>query len=797
MAILKDSLITGDLRVTGTIYGDVPLNDLVDADDLKAIEALTGTSGLLKKTAANTWTLDTTAYKTGTVTSVRVQATSPVVSSVNTAQTSTLNTTISLADNYGDTKNPYASKTARYVLAAPASAAGAPTFRALTNADVGLSNVENTKLSTWTGSSNITTIGTLSSGTVPWARLSNVPSASTSAAGIIQIGTGATNAAAGNHNHDSTYVAVAGDTMTGALLVGTKAMTVSAGKITEIGNGQTGLFKDGIAISNPTTKNDAGWIRVTGTGESDTVMEIATGDDAGAGEKIVARQYNTSNAVANELVLLNTDGGTVIPKRLTMTSGKPINQILTGSGTAAKDNGASASPRYTPAKWTFNTGLTVSDGDIFTIKIPVAGHTYGIYMSVNNGTNYYPVVANGTGRVTTHYPVNNYIQVIFEASGSAASMTPLAGADAANGSTITGGVFRVLNYYDANTTYSAMSVAEMKTGTATSSRVIRADYLKTFLSTLGGTALTLTHDATNGLVLNHDNYATAGTVGTSSATNGITLAVPYVTYNAQGHITATGTHTHTIPDASTSAKGVIQIGTGASNAAAGNHAHGNITTDGKVGTAADKAVYTTTGGAVTAGTLPIAAGGTGKTTAADAWTALGGGASGKHADSYFAKASHGNHVPTTQTANNAVFLRNDNTWQTVTPANIGAATSGHTHTTSLASDTGTSTITLASAGKYKLTAGGTSVIFTMPTSNNYSHPTSAGNRHIPSGGESGQLLKYGGSSGTAAWTTFTTNTPTAVTKKTVVTSATVSNEILTISTGDSVTVTAGTAASFS
>ena len=38
-----------------------------------------------------------------------------------------------------------------------------------------------------------------------------------------------------------------------------------------------------------------------------------------------------------------------------------------------------------------------------------------------------------------------------------------------------------------------------------------------------------------------------------------------------------------------------------------------------------------------------------------------------------ANSSHGNHVPATQTANNAVFLRNDNTWQTVTPTNIGAA----------------------------------------------------------------------------------------------------------------------------
>lgn len=39
-----------------------------------------------------------------------------------------------------------------------------------------------------------------------------------------------------------------------------------------------------------------------------------------------------------------------------------------------------------------------------------------------------------------------------------------------------------------------------------------------------------------------------------------------------------------------------------------------------------------------------------------------------------ANTSHGNHVPATQTANNAVFLRNDNSWQTVTPANIGAYT---------------------------------------------------------------------------------------------------------------------------
>ena len=44
--------------------------------------------------------------------------------------------TIALASNYGDTTNPYASKTANYFLAAPNGTAGAPTFRAIVAADI-------------------------------------------------------------------------------------------------------------------------------------------------------------------------------------------------------------------------------------------------------------------------------------------------------------------------------------------------------------------------------------------------------------------------------------------------------------------------------------------------------------------------------------------------------------------------------------------------------------------------------------------------------------------------------------
>ena len=64
----------------------------------------------------------------GTVTSVT--GTSPVVSSGGTTPA------ISLASGYGDTLNPYASKTANFVLAAPNGSAGVPTFRAVVAADI-------------------------------------------------------------------------------------------------------------------------------------------------------------------------------------------------------------------------------------------------------------------------------------------------------------------------------------------------------------------------------------------------------------------------------------------------------------------------------------------------------------------------------------------------------------------------------------------------------------------------------------------------------------------------------------
>ncbi len=68
------------------------------------------------------------ATNAGAVTSVT--GTSPVVSSGGATPD------ISLASGYGDTQNPYASKTANYFLAAPNGTAGVPTFRAVVPADI-------------------------------------------------------------------------------------------------------------------------------------------------------------------------------------------------------------------------------------------------------------------------------------------------------------------------------------------------------------------------------------------------------------------------------------------------------------------------------------------------------------------------------------------------------------------------------------------------------------------------------------------------------------------------------------
>ena len=114
--------------------------------DLTAIAALAGTSGLLKKTAADTWTLDTAAYVTSSgVTSVSGTGT---VSGLTLTGTVTTTGNLTLGGTLSVLPSNFASQTANTVLIAPNGAAGAPTFRAMVAADIPILNQNTTGYST-------------------------------------------------------------------------------------------------------------------------------------------------------------------------------------------------------------------------------------------------------------------------------------------------------------------------------------------------------------------------------------------------------------------------------------------------------------------------------------------------------------------------------------------------------------------------------------------------------------------------------------------------------------------------
>jgi hypothetical protein len=116
-----------------------------EMDELHNVSAQNATDGqvLIYNDTTNLWEKNTLTDGTGIsitegagsitiantgVTSV--SGTSPVASSGGATPA------ISLSAGYGDTLNPYASKTANYVLAAPNGSAGVPTFRAIVAADI-------------------------------------------------------------------------------------------------------------------------------------------------------------------------------------------------------------------------------------------------------------------------------------------------------------------------------------------------------------------------------------------------------------------------------------------------------------------------------------------------------------------------------------------------------------------------------------------------------------------------------------------------------------------------------------
>ena len=171
----------------------------------------------------------------------------------------------------------------------------------------------------------------------------------------------------------------------------------------------------------------------------------------------------STNAVTSGGVYTALDGkvdvaGDTMTGRLTLQ--KTLSQIVTGTGTAATSSTSGGTTTYYPAKWTYDLGIaTPIAGDQMVIQLPCAGHDYGVYISTDNGTTYYPV-AHGTGsaRCTTRYPSGAYICVVFEAftsgnnnAGRVVDVFPVAGGTSRT--TLNSGCWRIVNDYDSGNNY--------------------------------------------------------------------------------------------------------------------------------------------------------------------------------------------------------------------------------------------------------------------------------------------------------------------------------------------------------
>jgi len=153
-AITLSTTITGILKGNGTAISTATSGtDYAPATSGTSILYGDGAGGFSNVTVGSglTFVGGTLASTGGGGSVTSVNATAPVASSGGTAPT------ISLNAAYGDTLNPYASKTANYILAAPNGTAGAPTFRALVAADIPSLNYQAPITLTTTGTSGAAT----------------------------------------------------------------------------------------------------------------------------------------------------------------------------------------------------------------------------------------------------------------------------------------------------------------------------------------------------------------------------------------------------------------------------------------------------------------------------------------------------------------------------------------------------------------------------------------------------------------------------------------------------------------
>ena len=246
--------------------------------------------------------------------------------------------TIALASNYGDTTNPYASKTANFFLAAPNGTAGVPTFRAIVAADIPTLNQNTTGTA-----SNVT-------GTVAIA-----------------------NGGSGQTTAQLSMNAFAGAVTSGSYLRGNGTnvvmSTIQAGDVPTLNQNTTG-----------TASNVTGTVAIANGGTGQTTRQAALDALAGA---VTSGQY------------LRGDGTDVVMSAIQAGDVPTLNQNTTGSAatlTTGRTIALTGDVTYTSGS--FNGSANVTG----TATLANSGATAGTYGS---STDIPQIVVDVKGRITS------------------------------------------------------------------------------------------------------------------------------------------------------------------------------------------------------------------------------------------------------------------------------------------------------------------------------------------------------------------------------------------------------------
>ena len=315
------------ISVTGSpITTSGTLNTTNAAPD-HTVAVASGTGISVTGTYPNFTITNTAPSSGGTVTSVT--GTSPVVSSGGNTPA------ISLASGYGDTQNPYASKTANFVLAAPNGSAGVPTFRAVVAADIPILNQNTTGTA-----SNVT--------------------------GTVAIANGGT----GETTRQAAMDALAGAVTSGQYLRGNGTdvvmSAIQAADVPTLNQNTTG-----------TASNVTGTVAIANGGTGQTTRQDAMDALAGA---VTSGQY------------LRGNGTDVVMSAIQAADVPTLNQNTTGTaanvtGTVAIANGGTGQTTKTAAFDALSP--TTTQGDIIynngtnNVRLPIGANTYVL---TSNGT---------------------------------------------------------------------------------------------------------------------------------------------------------------------------------------------------------------------------------------------------------------------------------------------------------------------------------------------------------------------------------------------------------------------------